>query len=146
MLIIAGTTEEPKKPTYQERSGHFDFKTDPANGCIIGSDGCHYPSEANALFHCLETTCGCGQPEEQHTLIREALKHFNRTSGSWDSVEGMPGLVKLVASNPEAAAEFIAHVLAHESLLEYGGSVGGSWLTDRGRQYMNSDGLVDDCV
>jgi hypothetical protein len=144
MLIIQGAAEETKKPTYQERSGHYDFKTDPANGLIIGSDGCHYPSEANALFYNLETTCGCGCSKDQHTLIREALKHFNRTSETWDSVEGMKGLVKLVASNPEAAAEFIAHVLAHEALLEYGGSVHGAWLTDRGRQYMKSDDLVDD--
>jgi hypothetical protein len=143
MPIIQGAAEESKRPTYQERSCHHDFKTDPANGLIIGSDGCHYPGEANALFYCLETTCGCGQSKEQHSLIREALKHFNRSEG-WDGVEGMKGLVKLVASNPEAAAEFIAHVLAHEALLEYGGSVYGAWLTDRGRQYMKSEDLVDD--
>lgn len=146
MLIIQAAADEPKKPTYQERSRQVAFKADPANGLIIGSDGCHYPSEANALFHNLETTCACGQPEEQHTFIRDALKHFDRDGGDWNRSEGIPGLVKLVAERPEEAAEFIAHVLAHEALIEYGGSVGGAWLTGRGRQYLKSEDLVDDCV
>ncbi|MQX45746.1 hypothetical protein [Sinorhizobium medicae] len=34
------------------------------------------------------------------------------------------------------AAEFIAHALSNECLFEHGGGVAGSWLTDRGKQFV----------
>jgi hypothetical protein len=144
--VADGNTNEIGKQAYQVPNGPIAFTTDLATGCVIGSDGHEHPSEANALFDGLETTCGCGQPEEQHDLIRDALKHFDRDGTDWNRSAGLPGLVKLVAERPEQAAEFIAHVLAHENLIEYGGAVGGGWLTGRGRQYMESGELLDDSL
>lgn len=120
-----------------DKAARFEFEKDE-HGFLIGPDGIHYTCEADGLFHDLGCTCGCGDPEEQHELIKDALRYFNRDGQDWAKAEGTSGLAKLVAERPDAAAEFIAHVLANERLIEYGGSVHGAWLSDRGRQFLES--------
>ncbi len=127
----------------RKRSERFEFKKDERNGYLIGPDGCNHVTEGSALFAALECTCGCGCPEEQHEFIKDALGNFNRDGVAWESAGGVKGLEALVSAQPDKAAEFIAHVLSNERLIEYGGSVYGAWLTDRGRQYRESDGYKD---
>lgn len=136
-------TTDVTKINPQRRSDRFVFKADETTREVIGPDGLPHLTEGSALFHSLGCTCGCGDPNEQHEFIKEALHNFDRKANGWEGAAGVKGLEALVAAHPDRAAEFIAHVLASESLVEYGGSVYGAWLTDRGAQYMESDAYKD---
>jgi hypothetical protein len=46
----------------------------------------------------------------------------------------MDRIADLVRQQPEAAAHLILYVLDQRGLTEHGGSVNGSWLSDRGKQ------------
>ena len=63
-----------------DKSRRFEFKTDPSNGCLIGPDGCHYDTEAEAMYYSSFAACGCGCPEEVHKLIVDCARQFD---GDW---------------------------------------------------------------
>ena len=110
----------------------FEFKTDPANGFLIGPDGAHYNNERSAMFYSLSASCGCGLPGEIHSLFIQFLKQFSEEGTDASFFE----VIEFVKDKPEVAAEFIAHYLTQEGLLEHGNSVYGSWLTERGKQFL----------
>lgn len=114
----------------------WDFQVDPKNGMLIGPDGCHYETQQEAMYSSLGL-CGCGSPEEVHELIVSSLAAFDRDSlGYKCETSGVKLIEELVKSKPDVAAEFIAHFLSKEELTEHGGSVYGSWLTERGKQFL----------
>ncbi len=49
------------------------LKRDPANGCLIGPDGCHYENEHQACHYAMLKLCGCGSPEEAYNFCRDVL-------------------------------------------------------------------------
>lgn len=104
---------------------------------VTGPDECDYKTQAEAMYASLRYTCGCGHPGDQHVFIIKCLEQFEHVGRSkrW-SGPGVDGVKELVLKDPAAAAQFISHVLNEECLLEHGGSVFGSWLTDRGRQFI----------
>jgi hypothetical protein len=106
------------------------LKRDPANGCLIGPDGCHYENEHQAAHFALLHLCGCGTPEDAFNLCRDILLCFDRRSGEW--IDAKAKVVAIIKDRPDDVAHTIAHLLSHLKLLEHGGSVGGSWLTDDG--------------
>jgi hypothetical protein len=77
--------------------------------------------------------CGCGSPQETWKLIHEllSLAPFYE-DGRWKQVEGILG----------RAHGFVLGVLTEADLLEHGGSVGGSWITDKGRWLLEAVGTV----
>jgi hypothetical protein len=109
----------------------FEFKVDESSGRIIGHDDCHYDSKAEAMYFGQLELCGCGNPDDVHRLIIECSKMFEG-----DKKKGIDGIMELVKSEPKVASEFIAHFLEQKNLTEHGGSVYGSWLTDRGKQFI----------
>jgi hypothetical protein len=119
---------------YAKRQKRFEFKVDPQNGCLIGPDDCHYETEAEAMYYGQLKFCGCGEPKHVHAFTIECLKTFDiehpRPVGAIDAIAA------LVTADPEAAAYFIAYTLDQLCLTEHGGSVGGAWLTDRGKQFV----------
>ncbi|NTF18260.1 hypothetical protein G6L37_07555 [Agrobacterium rubi] len=133
-------TAETQKTVPRDRG--LLLKRDTRDGLVVGPDGCSYRTEGSALFHSLSCTCSCGCADEQHEFIRKALSNFDRSQG-WEAAAGIAGIEALVRERPDVAAEFVAHVLASESLVEYGGSVYGAWLTERGKQYTGSDDYKD---
>lgn len=116
-----------------------EFKRDPANGMLIGPDGCHYQS-IHAVHHFARLgLCGCGSPEGAFNFCREALTIFDRRGdkGGDKWINAEDALSKLIASKSDDAAHVFAHLLTHLDLLEHGGSVGGSWLTDKGNDIVD---------
>lgn len=121
----------------------FVFNRDASNGMLVGPDGCHYDTEAQAMYFNLGL-CGCGNPEEVHKLLIDCLSQFVMPEGDWSKRGGMETIEAIVKARPEIAAEFVAHFLSQAHLTEHGGSVGGSWLTDRGKQFLEVGVLADD--
>ncbi len=117
----------------------FEFKTDPNNGYLIGPDGCHYETQAEAMFYNLYASCGCGCPEDIHKLLVDCAKQFDGDCPK----PGVEGIEKIVKERPDVVAEFIGHYLNEDHLAEHGGSVYGSWLTDRGKQFIEIGPMKD---
>jgi len=117
---------------YLTRMGRFEFKRDPEHGDVVGQDGCHYDSEAEAMYYSLGL-CGCGCPEEVHALMIDCLRQF---AGDVWPKPGIDAIAKIVQEKPTVVAEFIAHFLAKCDLTEHGGSVYGCWLSERGKQFI----------
>jgi hypothetical protein len=113
----------------------FEFQ-DAGDGRVkIGEDGSHCKTLAGAIWFDKLKLCGCGDPD----LVREFIVSLLTSGKPWQ--EG--GDVKptntaeteaLILANPEAAALLIMYMLDAHELTEHGGSVGGSWLTERGKQ------------
>lgn len=72
--------------------------------------------------------CGCGRPEDRLDLIVEMLRACPWYDGAWE------GFSERLTS---AGFEFIADQLTAAELTEHGSSVGGSWLTDKGRRFLS---------
>jgi len=125
------------------------LKTDPANGCLIGPDGCHYDNEHQAAHFGVLHLCGCGCPEDAYNFCRDALMAFDRRgchdtppTRQWIDAEG--AVEKLVRERPDHAAHVISHFLSHLKLLEHGSSVGGSWLTDDGERIVDMGPMTEE--
>lgn len=118
------------------------LERDPANGALIGPDGCHYPNEHQAAHFGLLHLCGCGMPEEAFNFCRDVLACFDRR-GCHDNpptkewIDAEAAVEAIIKARPSEAAHVLAHLLTHLDLLEHGGSVSGSWLTDDGERIVD---------
>lgn len=109
---------------------------DQTNGMLIGPDGCHYPNEHQAAHYGVLNLCGCGEPVEAYNFCREALACFDRR-GNGDWMDAEASLKDLICNHPAQAAHVLAHLFTHLNLLDHGGSVGGSWLTEDGTRIID---------
>jgi len=70
--------------------------------------------------------CFCGNPEHAVDLVRQILNlcplHTDRRWEQAEKLVGHPGAYHIVLSD-----------LTEARLIEHGGSIGGSWLTDKGK-------------
>jgi hypothetical protein len=67
--------------------------------------------------------CGCGNPEEGFTLVRDLLDlapFYDNWEAAYQRI-GSPG-----------AHQIVLAMLTNADLLSHGGSIGGSWLTPKG--------------
>lgn len=80
----------------------------------------------NGLFHTDLRLCGCGSPEEAFDLVRDLLNlapfYENR-----DEVTALIG--------DGGPAHIVLSALDGADLLEHGGTIHGSWLTNKGEWY-----------
>ena len=87
----------------------------------------------NQVFYMQLHQCGCGSPDDTWTLIHEVLSLAPFVEDErWKQVEGILG----------RAYGFVLCVLDDADLLEHGGSVDGSWITDKGRWVLEAIALV----
>lgn len=123
----------------------IDLTRDEESGDFIAPDGIHYKTPQELMYHWGLGLCGCGRPNDVHAFLVDCLKCFDRGKGheEWVKAGGVERIAKIVTERPKAAAEFIAHFLEQRDLTEHGGSVYGSWLTDLGKQFIET-GPMDD--
>jgi hypothetical protein len=98
---------------------------------LLGPDGIDYPNEIQLIHYALLRLCGCGDPAEAHNVCRDVLECFDRRDPlgvKW--INAPEAAERIVRERPGAAVEVLAHLFTHLGLLEHGGAVGGSWLTD----------------
>jgi hypothetical protein len=124
------------------------LKTDPENGFLIGPDGCHYDNEHQAAHYGLLHLCGCGCPEDAYNFCRDVLAAFDRrgAKGGDGWIDAEDAVKKVILERPDQAAHVISHLLTHLRLLEHGGSVGGSWLTDDGARIVDMGPVTEDLM
>ena len=70
--------------------------------------------------------CGCGCPEEAYTLVRDILG----LAPFFDHYEAVRDLIG------ERAYYFVLYAIDQAGLIEHGGGIGGSWLTEKGKHYL----------
>lgn len=122
------------------------LKTDPANGCLIGPDDCHYENEHQAAHYGLLHLCGCGCPEDAYNFCRDVLAAFDRRDRTKEWIDAENAVKDIIMKRPDEAAHVIAHLLSHMRLLEHGGSVGGSWLTDDGARIVDMGPVTEELM
>lgn len=122
-----------------------------SDGYLIGPDGCHYVNEHQAIHYGLLKLCGCGCPEDAYNFCRDTLACFDRRGchdepPTRDWINAEDSLKELVLKRPDDAAHVLAHLLTHLDLLEHGGTVGGSWLTDNGARIVDMGAVTEDMM
>lgn len=73
--------------------------------------------------------CGCGNPDEAYALVRDLLAlapFFDHRPEVRNRIGGGPGVEMLVLYSLDGAG-----------LIEHGTGIGGSWLTPKGRHYLD---------
>lgn len=91
----------------------------------IDQNGVSYESPIQWLWIDILGGCGCGTSDR---LAKRAWKVLSYFASDWDEREKNNYSV-----HTTLADELLAHWLTHKGLLEHGGSVGGSWLTEEGK-------------
>ena len=123
---------------YDKRTGRFEFKRDPSNGCLIGPGGGHHDSEAEAMYYDQIRLCGCGCPEEVHKFLLDCMSARRN-----ELILDHEKVIELIKIHPDVVAEFVLHFLGDRELTDHGGSVYSSWLTERGKQVLEI-GVMDE--
>ena len=82
--------------------------------------------------------CGCGAPEETREWLGKVMAIIGKRRtpewASWDEVEAT------IQGDKSSLTYFVLYVLDAMGLTEHGGSVGGCWLTEKGRKLLGEMG------
>ncbi len=112
---------------------------DPSNGMLVGPDGAHYENEKQVFHFSVLGMCGCGDPEGAYNFLLNVLKLADRRAKQADGWVDLEAEVAAALRNdPDMAAHVLLHFLTERDVIEHGGSVGGSWLTDLGTQLVDA--------
>jgi len=93
------------------------------------------PHELHHLFMDEIDICGCGQPEQAVELVRQILNLaplYNNEN--WKKAEQLIGSA--------GAFHIVLSVLDNARLMEHGGGIGGSWLTEKGEAVRDALNLL----
>jgi hypothetical protein len=77
--------------------------------------------------------CGCGNPDAAYQFLLDTLSAFDRS----DSWEASCERIREWWAVGEGPGYLVLYFLTNADLLEHGGSVGGSWLTPKGKDALN---------
>lgn len=94
--------------------------------------------------------CNCGRPEDVKKFIYELLK--NHKDGKDEKItykvmtKNRNRIIK--GTDTDVVFEFVFHILEHNDLLQHGGSVYGSWFTEKGEKFLEllAENLSEDDV
>lgn len=110
---------------YMKETKKYNLKLDE-HPCeyskYIDQDGVSWSSIESWFFTGILGGCGCGSSDE---LGERAIKVFsNFASDDWDT---------RFSVYDNEADEVLAHWMHSKDLIEHGTSIGGSWLTEKGK-------------
>lgn len=92
--------------------------------------------------------CDCGNPEDIMQLIKDILNQIEHKRDDEKTYEdNQEEIIKIFNFNGKvnhAVRDFILNYLDIVGLLEHGGSIGGSWLTEKGQVILSLMNQVDD--
>jgi hypothetical protein len=88
----------------------------------------------NGLFYTDLGLCGCGNAEEAFELIRDLLRLA-------PFYEHRDEVRALIGDGP--TGHIVLSTLDHADLIEHGGTIHGSWLTDKGEWYLKALNTVN---
>lgn len=112
--------------------------THDQDGWYVDASGCAYPPDPpdhNNLGNVLQSGvlgfCNCGCPGANVEFVGQVLSVL-ASDDPWDVQNAK--LREMAGS--EVVHDFVLYVLDDKNLLEHGGSIGGSWLTNKGRAFL----------
>lgn len=88
-------------------------------------DGAWYASPEEYIWIGVLGGCGCGWSEHYAELAVKLLEFFNTKHMERD--------LKFI---DDYEVELMAHWLDSKELIEHGGGIGGSWLTEKGKELL----------
>jgi hypothetical protein len=111
-----------------------------------GPDGCDYDNIKDYILTGLLGFCGCGMPEEALKWLRGCLADIeHRTEVEWK--QSPPVYQGRIYARMEPLPRGVEYLLWYWmdklELIEHGGSVGGSWLTERGKHLLRRLEKID---
>lgn len=77
--------------------------------------------------------CGCGVPDTVLDLVRRYLETTAWANEDWNTRHDFRGRIERAAMSEDAWL-LLEYVCDRADWTEHGGSVGGAWLTDKGRE------------
>jgi hypothetical protein len=83
--------------------------------------------------------CGCGSPEETYEVIRKIL-NIQSSDKDWRTKQREFSEICNADMNNEnynGLIQFVLYVLDNKGFLEHGSSISGSWLTEKGKIYLD---------
>lgn len=98
-------------------------KEDDTEFGYIDQDGVSYRSPAEWLFTGIMGGCGCGSSEDLAVKAIELLIDFEK-----------PHPDRRIDVYGQSFWELMAHWMDSVHLIEHGGSIGGAWLSEKGKQ------------
>lgn len=109
---------------------------------VTDSKGCEWPNKIQAEMNGELNWCGCGSNIEAIKFLREILRCFKREDWS----ESNKKLDKLlhVTDNECGLYYSYLYMLDKTGYIEHGGSIGGSWLTQKGKDILEMIDLSDE--
>ena len=95
--------------------------------------------------------CGCGSPVEIAFMIKDILKAINNKTNNnnldfdiqWKQYD-MELFNTIGISSSNIVYEFVLKVLDSVDVLEHGGSIGGAWLSDYGKELLCAYELINE--
>ena len=80
------------------------------------------------------TICGCGNPAEAHQALLDLLRLLDGPPEERFTSLRNAQILAYCGSQPMLALTL--NLLTNMGLIEHGGSIGGSWITDRGHDLL----------
>jgi len=143
-----GTTLE-YRDRFLRRDGHWTSDKVPDAYCAHCTDDWQH---LNQLCHSDLKFCGCGDPESVYELVRDLLGLFQERSDAWerdrqehppfgqagsDPARGIWQQIKDLIGGGDGTYYAVLYWLDGSGMIEHGGSVAGSWLTQKGQYYLS---------
>lgn len=102
--------------------------------CVTDAKGITWGSAASALTMGVFDLCGCGYADDRGQDFVDVLKAVRDRWDTTEEAKGQP--TKMPERIGQMYGELILNLLDSAELVQHGGSVGGSWLTDLGRAWL----------
>lgn len=92
--------------------------------------------------------CGCGNPESTNEVLRQILNIKSADCTYEDRQKAYGELCNSDMNNDMyyGLIQFVLYVLDNKEFLEHGGGIGGAWLTEKGRIYLDLLNAYSDIV
>lgn len=95
--------------------------------------------ESLSEFACDLGLCGCGSPEDTNEVIRLILIAQNQETWE-DKQKSLNNVCNINVDenyNYNGLIQFVLYILDSHEFLEHGGSIGGAWLTEKGKIFLD---------
>jgi len=79
--------------------------------------------------------CGCGSPEDAYDLVK-AILGLAPFYQNWESGRSNGKMAQEVLGGHDGVWYFVLYAIDRTGLIEHGTSIGGSWLTTKGKHYL----------
>lgn len=102
----------------------------------LDTEGCYWDSLGSLFYSGLLDMCSCGYAATASELMMKALvacDDWVKRDAPWP-LDIVTQLVK--DTDPRVIAEILLHILDSKGLTEHGTTVSGSWLDDKGKEWI----------